>query len=268
MTEPPKNNKPEPLPPLFSAEYHKARRQLLLWSAILFGWALIGLDLEKLKESGGNVGSFLKALKSPEAIPWAILILVFFFLYRYWVEWRQCDLKRRVFFVARVDFYVSLGIPTSAILLYFGQLFWDVQLADVLGEESVFMRYTYAVFGIAMFLMGVRPHLRSMELVNGRDSTGLVGSLKWIAYLIFALSSFSIVYTTKIAITSSFVRNVTELVLILFAILILGVGMFYFTRRVALKILVMRGRAEVREGLKNEDSAKSEKPESDKPVEE
>jgi hypothetical protein len=61
-------------PQALSSEYHKARKQLMLWAGILFIWELVGIDLEKAKEAGGNAGALITALKSPQAIPWVLLV--------------------------------------------------------------------------------------------------------------------------------------------------------------------------------------------------
>lgn len=57
-----------------TAEYSRARGQLILWSGILFAWEFIGIDLT---ESG--IGAFAKSLKNPQAVPWILLILVVYF---------------------------------------------------------------------------------------------------------------------------------------------------------------------------------------------
>jgi len=48
-------------------------RQLVLWSGILFAWELIGIDIENVS---GDIASFAKSVKSPQAIPWVFLVLV------------------------------------------------------------------------------------------------------------------------------------------------------------------------------------------------
>ena len=64
-----KAERPKPEPKALTPEYHKARKQLMLWAGILFIWELVGIDLERAKEAGGNAGSVIAALKSPQAIP-------------------------------------------------------------------------------------------------------------------------------------------------------------------------------------------------------
>lgn len=74
--------KPKRDPAALSGEYHKARKQLMLWSAILFIWELVGIDLDKAKDAEGNVGALIKSIKSPQAIPWALLIMVGYFVFK------------------------------------------------------------------------------------------------------------------------------------------------------------------------------------------
>ena len=118
-------------PRALSSEYHKARKQLMLWAGVLFIWELVGIDLNQAAESGGNVGAVLKSIRSRQAIPWALLILVGYFLFRFTVEWYQCNSSRRNMRVAKVDFYSSWFVTLVACALYLGQAVWRVQLANL-----------------------------------------------------------------------------------------------------------------------------------------
>lgn len=82
MSEEKISPKPPRDPQALSIEYHKARKQLMLWAGILFIWELVGIDLEKAKESGGNAGAIISAIKSPQAVPWVLLILVVYFAFK------------------------------------------------------------------------------------------------------------------------------------------------------------------------------------------
>jgi len=117
-------------PPALPQEYYKTRRQLMLWSGILFAWELIGVDLEMAATAGGNVGTALKAIKSPQAIPWTILILVLYFLFRFSIEWRQASTSRRVLWPAKIDFFSSWTIAWLATSLYMGQRYAHFQVAN------------------------------------------------------------------------------------------------------------------------------------------
>ena len=119
-------------PQALSAEYHKARKQLMLWSGILFIWELIGIDLEKAKEAGGNAGAIITAIKSPQAIPWVLLILVAYFLFKTTVEWYQCSAPRRALRVSRIDFGSVWITAALAYALYIYQRVRNVQFADAI----------------------------------------------------------------------------------------------------------------------------------------
>src|SRR6266404_3943523 len=95
---------PKPHPRELSTEYHKAHKQLMLWAAILLIWELVGVDLSKAKDAGGNIGPIVTALKSPQAVPWALLGLVGYFLFKCSIEWAQCHVERRKLRFARADF--------------------------------------------------------------------------------------------------------------------------------------------------------------------
>lgn len=122
---------PQPL----SGEYHKARKQLILWAGVLLIWELVGVDLAKAEATGGNVGAILSAIKSPQAIPWVLAVIVAYFLFKVTVEWYQCNSGRRSLPVARVDFLSAWIISLAAYALYFGQKISRAQLADFLQRD-------------------------------------------------------------------------------------------------------------------------------------
>ncbi|SRR6266436_2806380 len=131
-TKPVSAREPRPL----SSEYHKARKQLMLWAGILFIWELIGIDLEKIKEAGGNAGAIIGAIKSPQAVPWALLILVVYFAFKLRIEWGQCNRVRRQGRESRMDYYSAFVVASAACALYFGQAASHVQLANAIQQSS------------------------------------------------------------------------------------------------------------------------------------
>jgi hypothetical protein len=132
MPEPDPQPKPKSArdPQALTSEYHKARKQVLLWAGILFIWELVGIDLEKAKEAGGNAGAIITAIKSPQAVPWVLVILVVYFLFKVTIEWYQCNPARRALRVSRVDFLSAWAIPLLAFALGIYQAIRNVQLAD------------------------------------------------------------------------------------------------------------------------------------------
>jgi hypothetical protein len=131
MPEDPQS-KPKPArdPQALTSEYHKARKQLMLWAGILFVWQFIGIDLAKAEAMGGNIGAIVSAIKSPQAVPWVLLILVAYFLFKLSIEWRQCSSARRAVREARIDYVSAWGVALIACVLYAGQALSRVQLAD------------------------------------------------------------------------------------------------------------------------------------------
>jgi hypothetical protein len=137
MPEPETKARPARDPQALSGEYHKARKQVLLWAGILFIWELVGIDLEKAKEAGGNAGAIIIAIKSPQAVPWVLLILVAYFLFKSTVEWYQCSATRRSLRASIVDFSSAWVVSLLAYILYFGQSISQIQLADLLASNRV-----------------------------------------------------------------------------------------------------------------------------------
>jgi hypothetical protein len=142
---------PKPLSP----EYHKAHKQLMLWASILFIWELVGIDLEKAKESGGNVGAIISAIRSPQAVPWALMILIAYFMFKTTVEWYQCSSKRRLLRAARIDFAMAWLVPITAYALYAFQAIRHVQVADVVQRRGAFAASLFAGFVVGCVLTWV-----------------------------------------------------------------------------------------------------------------
>lgn len=133
-------------PRALTTEYHKARKQLMLWAAILFIWALVGIDLEKAKEAEGYAGALVKSIKSPQAVPWVLFALVIYFLFKCSIEWGQCQPERRQVRLARADFMSAVIVSCSAIALYIWQAVSRVQFADVVqSRPKLFLALIYGM---------------------------------------------------------------------------------------------------------------------------
>jgi hypothetical protein len=159
-------NKDKQAPPL-SDHYHKARKQLVLWSGILFAWEFIGIDLAALKESGGQVGPIIKAIKSPQAVPWVLLVMVFYFFYRTIIEWYQSDPLRRNLRVSKADMIVSMGCGMSAIFLYFIQRLLELQVADKIKPVFPYFLVGITVVTVAnmgSFILAMRTRLSHAKI--------------------------------------------------------------------------------------------------------
>jgi hypothetical protein len=126
----------------------------MLWAGIMFIWELVGVDLEKAKEAGGTVGVILTAIKSPQAVPWALFILVAYFMFKLSIEWHQCNASRRRMRVARIDYVSAWIVAVTAYFLYLGQALSRVQFADILQGDPVKLAFFGFVLSSALTLIG------------------------------------------------------------------------------------------------------------------
>ena len=165
-------------PPALTSEYHKARRQLVLWSGLLFVWEFIGIDLEAMKTVGGTFGALVQSLKSPRAVPWVLLIVVVYFFYRFVIEWLQFDPKRQIKKAAKIDIMISLGIALISIFLFIVQHLFNVQVA--LGQ-SLFGRIFYLII---FSLIAVCLSVALMIVGSLREEKTVMGSFFRIYLLI------------------------------------------------------------------------------------
>ncbi len=129
------------IPPL-SESYQKARKSYGLFAALLLAWELIGLGLEAAQEPGGIVKV---TVKSPQAAPYVLLVLVLFFAFRITIEWMQCDEDRRSLFPAKIDYWASHTIGVSALLIFGIQRFFEFQVADQIWFELISLSFLYVV---------------------------------------------------------------------------------------------------------------------------
>lgn len=107
--------RPEPEP--LSPEYHKARKQVVLWSGILLTWEFLGFDVERAK-AAQNVGPLLGAIKNPTYIPFVMLILVAYFACKTTVEWVQCSPARRATGISQLDFFSAWAIAFLSFVFF------------------------------------------------------------------------------------------------------------------------------------------------------
>jgi hypothetical protein len=127
---------PQPAPPATSNApkleipelgkgYRDARKLYTLLAALLFGWELIGLEI-----SPEPIQSLKLTLKSPQAVPYVLIVLLFYFAFRFTVEWYQTSESRRSILVSRIDYVVSHAIAIAAVTLYVIQTLLKIQLAN------------------------------------------------------------------------------------------------------------------------------------------
>lgn len=119
------------IPPV-SQEYHRARKQLVLWSALLFAWEFIGIEIKDNLFPNLNVH-----IKSPGAAPYVLLCLVLYFGYRIVMEWLHMPPERRNVRITRRDFKVSIAIPIIALLVFGIQQVLKTQIYTIISEDAL-----------------------------------------------------------------------------------------------------------------------------------
>ncbi len=119
-------------PPALSEEYHHARRNLNLASALFLASELLGLRLpaDKSGRSQGDIFGFEIELLSAGALAWVLLTIVLFFGLRLILEWMQCSPRRRTVNAARADLGLSLFIGLFGITVFSIQRLRNIQLLD------------------------------------------------------------------------------------------------------------------------------------------
>lgn len=110
---------------MFTSSYDKARRSYGVASALLLGWALIGIELERRPLANVNV-----SLETPRAAPYVFVALVVYFAFRFTIEWYQADPNRRAARVSLIDYAVGHAIGVGSIAVFVGQALWRVQFFD------------------------------------------------------------------------------------------------------------------------------------------
>lgn len=203
-------------PDALSTEYHKAHKQLMLWAAILFVWEFVGIDLDKAKDAEGYAGALVKSIKSPQAVPWVLLALVVYFLFKCSTEWAQCHSERRKLRFARADFVSAWLVAVAAIALYIGQAVSHSQFADTLQDKS------FRVSLILSFCIGLPLTAITLRRVGAsppnRWPVAIVVSYEIVA---LPLISASIIHGTPLRWVVLFV-SLTAMTVLIGAVLLFG----------------------------------------------
>jgi CDP-diglyceride synthetase len=186
-TETPQSER-RPDPKELTAEYHRAHKQVMLWGAILLFWELVGVDLDEAKKAEGNVGVLAKSIKNPQAVPWILVILLGYFLFKVSLEWYQCNRPRRMTRVAKTDFLTAWVVSLLAFVLYVGQTLTHMQLAERLQNSQSLRRLLFNTtmgFFLWMGFVAFRKMIKDRNWIAIGMATP--GYLLFSVYSIFAL---------------------------------------------------------------------------------
>ena len=124
-------NEPGPL----SETYHKARRNLALFSGALIAWEYVGIRFGqegRLSILGADV-----RIQHQQVIPVVIVALVLYYAFRLAIEWMQCDANRRALAVAKIDLYVAYALGVVGVAVFSLQRISPFQLAEALTAITI-----------------------------------------------------------------------------------------------------------------------------------
>lgn len=208
--------------------YAKTRKSYGIFAAILLAWELIGIVIGEASSSGLKI-----TLKSPEAIPFILLILVVYFALRFWIEWNQNNLVSKQNFYARFDYFMAHTIGAASISIWVIQFTLKSQLYS--NEQFPFLVFMTAVLifiaGLTRLTLIAKPdHFidpnKKIEPVRSMiHFLRYIVQKKWIMlclYWVFPVS-LAIVSTVNVIIgkTSFIVSILNYLPLLVYSILIL-----------------------------------------------
>ncbi len=120
------------MPPELSDQYHRARRQFALFSALLLVWALVGVKVEKKPFPQVDI-----ELLNPEMVPLILATLVIYFWYRTLVEWFQCNEERRKARPSRVDVAVANVLGMVALVVPIAQRALKFRFGDIWAQPTL-----------------------------------------------------------------------------------------------------------------------------------
>ncbi|MCW9000550.1 MAG: hypothetical protein OQK04_17700, partial [Kangiellaceae bacterium] len=121
------------IPPLTDT-YIKARRQLVLVSAILFGTEVAGIKPSS-KDSGINFSVF--TLENPGAVTGILFSIIIWLLYRFNLEWFNLDFRRRGISISKVDMTSSIFLAFFAISVSLYQQLNSKLLIDFMSAKAI-----------------------------------------------------------------------------------------------------------------------------------
>lgn len=141
--------------PHLSQEYYKARKSYNLFAGLLFLWGLVGIDIINIPTpTPSNIMNLNFKLKSPDALPYVLIVVLLFYAYRVSIEWYQSDVDRRKLNQSKVDFYISHILAVTSIFIYLLQANINKQIfsADLFSAIFSFLgsvsTVIYVVFAI------------------------------------------------------------------------------------------------------------------------
>lgn len=195
--------------PSLSEPYHRARKNLGIFGALLIAWELIGIELTE-----APISNFKVKFESPQAAPYVLIVLTLYFMYRLLIEWRLHHSSIRKLKPALIDFTVSESIGFLALALYFFQKFYGVQIAN---KPNIIVMIVSAVAGMIIGTLPRSIFVLSMHWETIRNQ-GLpyiiIFSLGILAFPLFGIAIVVITDITGYSNMYSLISTVIPMILV------------------------------------------------------
>lgn len=174
--------------PEFPDSYHRARRMLAFFSALLLSWEYVRVrprvDSEGVSSPDLPVIGDSFVIEAPQVIPNVMVLLVIYFSYRYAVEWFQSSEVRRKSVASRIDAGVSMLLATAAVVVFVAQRSgFSFQLSGLLTPSRLtgFIMALVVCMGYGFLVISV--------VVSSWRSTGRADRLRFEVQVVVAFSS-------------------------------------------------------------------------------
>lgn len=129
-----------------SKHYYSSRKQLALYSGIFLAWELIGLNIPNKPLTNSNI-----EIKSPEAFPFVLLVMISYFIYRTLIGWYLSNPQIRKQKISRFDLNTSFSIAFIAVLIYVYQTISKEQLFNISISTGVSIILIFIVVIVSFF---------------------------------------------------------------------------------------------------------------------
>ena len=172
------NNPRQPEIAALGEAYNHARKAYGLTSALLIAWELIGVELE-----ASPIESVKLTLKSPQAAPYVLIVLIIYFGFRMTIEWYQNDIRRRRLPASRIDFAVAHAIAIVSLALYGYQTLSKVQLANIIAPSHFIF---FLTGGIAVLTLHWAITQRN-HILNWKEDP-------WLSFFTLFMALFSLFF--------------------------------------------------------------------------
>ncbi|MCG8345633.1 MAG: hypothetical protein MI685_10830 [Chlorobiales bacterium] len=173
--------------PFLSEPYYKSHRAYAGVSALLLAWELIGITV-----TGKPLENYNISLKSPDAFPLVLVVLVLYFMFKITIEWHHCDDYRRESLPAKIDFYFSHVIGFLSILLYGVQQAIEFQVFDLITVDIQMdvLLMIVAIISFGFFVRFVRAKTRKNIFFYEKFNNGIIALLYPSVFFVLIILDF------------------------------------------------------------------------------